>query len=284
MQQFDYSALKRGFNCSSQADGQSWNHNIGEELLARLDYIKIAPQRILDLGAGSGQLTKALQKRYPKAEVIGCDLAECHMQKAQKQRGWFSKTEYLTANFTALPFAKHSMDLVFSNLALYWAEDLKLVIAEIARVLKPGGVLLFSSLGPDSLLELRQSFAEVDSLPHVNIFLDMHDIGDSLLSAGLKDPVMDVERQKLSYPDVKTLCRTLKASGNRNYLKDRRKTLSGKRYWQTIEQHYPKAQQGITVSLEVVFGHAWGNELRQQTDTTTGEVRVNISALLKRNR
>lgn len=284
--QFDRRALKRNMNktASTYQDAAKLAKLTGEQLLTRLDYIKCAPQRILDLGAGTGALSLQLAKRYPKAEVIACDLAEARMQIAKRQRPWFSKIRCCTADMELLPFHRHSFDLIISNQCLYWSNNLKQTITEMARVLKPGGVLLFSSLGPDTLIELRQSFAKIDQAPHVHLFLDMHEIGDLLLKAGFKNPVMDVDRLKLSYPNLPALIDSLRNTGEVNYHIDRNKHLSGKVMLADLNKHYPSNNESsdLSASVEVIYGHAWGNELQQSIDEQTGEVRVSLDSLVRK--
>jgi malonyl-CoA O-methyltransferase len=204
-------ALERA---ASGYDAATFLHReVGNRLLARLNLIKHQPETIVDVGCATGAITAALMKKYRKAKVIGLDLAPALVKRACKRAPWLRTLHGAVAEPEALPLPSASCDLVFSHFALPWCLDLDRVFAEFQRVLKPEGVLLFSTLGPDTLIELRRSWAAADGYNHINTFLDMHDIGDALMRARLADPVMDVERLTLTYPDVGGLMRDLKVLG-----------------------------------------------------------------------
>ncbi|MEJ2655241.1 MAG: methyltransferase domain-containing protein, partial [Acidihalobacter sp.] len=156
---------------------------IGERLLGRLDLIRLQPERALDLGAGTGVVAEALLRRYRGAQVYAVDSAACMLALARRRGAWWRRPRVVCADAERLPLAAASVNMVVSNLMLPWCLPPDAALAEIRRVLAPGGVLLFSTLGPDTLVELRRSWARVDALPHVNPFMDMHDVGDALLRA-----------------------------------------------------------------------------------------------------
>lgn len=186
-------------------------------LLERLDfYQQAAPERVVDLGAGTGRGTALLKKRYPKAEVIAMDLALPMLQVAKQHSSWRKPFQRVCAEATALPLPDHSVDVLHSNLCFQWVVDLSALFGECVRVLKPGGLLAFSSFGPDTLKELRAAWAEADQQPHVSRFLDMHDVGDAMLSAGLRDPVLDVQRYTLTYSEPRKLLDELRGLGATN--------------------------------------------------------------------
>ena len=213
--ELDRSQLRRAFErAAASHDRAAFLHReVGQRLLERLDLIKLRPETILDVGCGVGQITAALLKKYRKARVIGLERAPAMMALARQRAPWLRTLHGAVAEPEALPLPAASCDLIFSNLALPWALDLDRVFAEFRRVLKPGGALFFATLGPDTLSELRRGWAAADGYNHVNAFFDMHDIGDALLRARLAEPVMDVERLMLTYPDVDRLMRDLKALG-----------------------------------------------------------------------
>ncbi len=161
---------------------------------------------------------------------------------------------------TGIPLQDGCIDLVFSNLLLPWIGDLQAVFAEVARVLRKGGLLAFSTLGPDSLTELREAWASVDEHEHVNSFADMHDVGDGLVRAGLRDPVLDTDFLKVSYRDTESLFRDLTLLGARNCLAGRARTLTGKQRFQDMENRLRNRFKGgiLELKLELVYGHAWG--------------------------
>lgn len=238
------------------------HREVGNRLLTRLNLIKHQPETIVDVGCATGAITAALMKKYRKAQVIGLDLAPALVKKACKRAPWLRTLHGAVAEPEALPLPSASCDLVFSHFALPWCLDLDRVFTEFQRVLKPGGVLLFSTLGPDTLIELRRSWAKADGYNHINAFLDMHDIGDALMRARLTDPVMDVERLTLTYLNVGELMRDLKALGASNVTFGRARGLTGKgrlRAMQSAYEQFRRPDGLLPVSCEVVYGHAWGS-------------------------
>lgn len=234
---------------------------IGGRLLERLDSIRLEPSVIVDVGCGTGAITAMLLKKYRRAQIVGLELAPTLVAAARKRAPWLRVLHGAAGEPQALPLASASCDLIFSNLALQWCVDLERAFAEFRRVLKPGGALLFSTLGPDTLIELRRGWLAVDRHNHVNAFLDMHDIGDALVRARLADPVMDVERLTLTYPEVDSLMRDLKALGASNVTAGRARNLTGKgrlRAMRAAYEQFRRADGLLPVTCEVVYGHAWG--------------------------
>lgn len=232
---------------------------IAEEMLERLSSVTIKPERVIDVGCGTGFCTRRLHKTWPSAHITGLDLASSMVQQASGQKGWLSKQSYCQADATVLPVRTASMDVVFSNLMLQWCDPVA-AFSEFRRVLKDDGLLMFSSFGPDTLKELRQSWAAVDKRPHVIDFADMHDHGDALLQAGFREPVMDVDRYTLTYSDVLGLLRDLHGIGSRNVMPGRRSGLMGREALRNLEQAYQQLADNegrLPASYEVVYGHAW---------------------------
>ena len=233
---------------------------VGQRMLERLELIRISPSVLVDVGAGTGALTAQLVKRYKKAHVVALDLAPKMLLQARKRKGWFCKQSFVCGDAECLPLATHSIDMIFSNLTLQWCNTLDAAFAEFQRVLKPGGLLLFSTFGPDTLKELRSSWRAADAHTHVNAFLDMHDIGDALVRAGFADPVMDVERLTLTYSTVFQLMSDLKTLGAHNATAGRATSLTGKGRVKKMQDAYELLRCGgvLPASYEVVYGHAWG--------------------------
>lgn len=236
---------------------------------------KTQPARILDVGCGTGRASAFLQKRYPKAEVLALDMALPMLREARKQAGWWRPFRRVCGDARALPIADQSIDLLFSNLCLQWIEKLPEAFAEFRRVLRPGGWLMFTSFGPDTLTELRQSWAAADQAAHVNVFLDMHDVGDAMLAAGFRAPMLDVERFTLTYRDVRQLMRELKAIGAGNANSARARGLTGKSRLQRMLEHYEgfrSAEGLLPASYEVIFAQAQAPDSTQPRRTEDGEV------------
>jgi malonyl-CoA O-methyltransferase len=232
---------------------------VGEEILSRLELIKLMPRRILDVGCGTGTLSRALQKRYRRASVVALDLAFDMVRASHVRRGWFSHIRCVNGDAEAMPVASDSVDMIVSNLVLQWC-DPEAVFREFARVLRPGGLLMFTTFGPDTLRELRAAWYEADPHTPLHEFADMHDLGDQLLQARLAEPVMDVERYTLTYDDPRQVLRDLKAIGARNATRQRRPGLTGKQRFTRFQRAYEAqrtADGRIPASYEVVFGHAW---------------------------
>jgi malonyl-CoA O-methyltransferase len=234
---------------------------VGDRALSRLQYMQIEPKLILDLGAGTGYCARYLESNYKHSRIIVLDLALSMLQtaRAQQTRRWFSRSHYLCGDACTLPIQTGSVDFIFSNLALQWCADLSVVFRECKRVLRPGGLLLFTTLGPDTLQELRRAWLAVDEQPHVNVFLDMHDVGDALIHAGFSAPVLDRELLTMTYANVFDLMRDLKGIGAQNNLASRRRGLTGKAAFAALSAAYESNRHNgvLPASYEIVYGHAW---------------------------
>lgn len=234
-------------------------HQVESELLERVADLPLNPSLILDLGAGPGRAAAALKQRFPKAEVIAIDIALPMLREAKKRQGWFRPFRCVNADVRHLPIADGSCDLLFSSLCLQWIEDLPALFAEFRRVLKPGGWLVFSSFGPDSLRELRSAWATVDERPHVNVFLDMHDVGDALISQGFRDPMLDIERYTMPYASALDLMRELKAIGAHNVDQNRARGLTGRKVLDRViaaYEAYRVSPDAVAASYEIIFAQA----------------------------
>ena len=234
-------------------------NEIGDRLMERLDYIRLQPRRILDLGAGTGMFTSALMKRYRKADVVALDIAKPMLHCVKQRAGWLRKPGCVCADSESLPFNDDSFDFIFSNLMLQWCTDLEATFVELRRVLSPGGLLMFTTFGPDTLMELRASWEAVDGYTHVNSFIDLHDVGDSLLHTKWAEPVMDSERITVTYRELRGLMQDLKHIGAHNVTSGRPRGLTGKHHLQQLVEAYePFREDGVLpASYEVVYGHAW---------------------------
>lgn len=266
--QFDKRALRRAFERAAPTYDAAavLQHEVCRRMDERLDLIKLQPGGILDAGSGTGNALPALRARYPKARVIALDMALAMLQQCRERTAvsWWKSLLQPTAallcgDIEALPLASGSIDLVWSNLALQWANDPDKAFAEFHRALAPGGLLMFSTFGPDTLKELRAAYSGVDFHTHVSRFIDLHDIGDMLVKRGFADPVMDMEPFTLTYADVRALMRDLKAIGAHNVTRQRPPGLTGKSRLSAVTTAYEALRRNgkLPATFEVVYGHAW---------------------------
>jgi len=247
------------------------------EMLSRLDLVAMQPTRILDAGCGTGHASAALMKKYPKAELVSLDLALGMLWKTQlvnaslanriKRVFGQAQQNLLCADIEQLPLADASVDMIFSNLAIQWCNDLDAAFAGMHRVLRTDGLLTFSTLGPDTLKELRAASKTDSERVSVSRFFDMHDIGDALVRAGFSAPVLDVERVVLTYENAIDVMRDLKAIGAHNAADGRRRGLQGRDFLKKITANYEqfRREDKLPATFEVVYGHAWKPVSRPKT-------------------
>lgn len=257
---------------------------VAAELLTRLDIFDFSPGVVLDLGAGTGRVTRELKRRYPRALVIALDLAPGMLRAARRNQPLWRRFARICGDALRLPLRSASVDLVFSSLMLQWCEPLDAALAEVRRVLRPDGHFAFSTFGPDTLGELRSAWAEVDAHTHVNRFLDMHQVGESLTHAGLAEPVLDVDRIELGYPDTLTLMRDLKAIGAHNVTAGRPRTLLGRKRLERLSAAYETFRRGaqLPATYEVIYGASWGAQGRPAGLDAAREVHVPVSEVRRR--
>jgi malonyl-CoA O-methyltransferase len=280
----DRRAILRHFERASATYDESavLQQRVRQQMIDRLDWIAFEPETVVDLGCGTGHAALALAGRWPKARVIAVDFAPGMLRElARHDRD--GRCERLCSDARSLPLPDASVDLVFCNLMLPWCEDLDAVFLEIARVLRPRGLLSFTTFGPDTLVELRAAWQAADDATHVHPFTDMHDIGDGLIRAGLSEPVLDVSRFTLTYPDVGTLMRDLKAIGSQNATSDRPRGLTGRSRIAAVEKAYEayRSDGVLPATHEVVFGQAWAAIERPDRERH-GEFAFPLSSLRRR--
>lgn len=273
---FDTRQVRRAFSRSaSHYDAAAQlQHEVEARLLESLDYLddpKLArapPQVVLDLGCGPGRAAAAMRQRWPRARVLALDLALPMLCETRKRsRGWRNAlqkpVDLVCADARALPLAEGSVDVLFSSLCLQWVEDLPAAFAGFRRVLKPGGLLLVSSFGPDTLFELRGAFAEADAVPHVSPFASMAQFGDALMHAGFRNPVLDRDEFATTYRDLPALMRELRAIGATNALHSRRHTLTGRARFAAAAAAYEVERRSdgmLPATWETITAMAWAPE------------------------
>jgi malonyl-CoA O-methyltransferase len=258
----DRGRIRRNFGRAARSyeKHDALQREVQQALLERLDFYLETPTCVLDVGAGTGRGTALLKQRYAKTEVIAVDLALPMLREAKAHSGWLKPFRRVCAEATALPFPDHCVDVLHSNLCFQWIDDLAALFGECARVLKPGGLLAFTTFGPDTLKELRAAWAAADGRSHVSRFLDMHDIGDAMLNAGLRDPVLDVERYTLTYSEPRKLLEELRGLGATHADSQRDRHLTGKSHYRAMLAAYEamRVDGRIPATWEVVTAHAWG--------------------------
>jgi malonyl-CoA O-methyltransferase len=258
---------------------------IRTRLLERLDIIRLAPSAVLDLGAGTGHASRELKRRYCAAKVIALDLSLPMLRESARQQGLLRRFAPVCADAHRLPLRSGSLDLVLSNLLLEWCHDPDAVFAEVARVLRPQGLFMFTTVGPDTLKELRELWRGIDGAVHVHRFIDMHDFGDALLRAGFAEPVMDTERLTITYPSLDALLEEIRHSGARNVAHGRARGLTGRvRGAAVLARSETLTRNGpLSISVEVIHGHAWSPGERRSR-RAGDEVRVPIDTLRSRRK
>ncbi len=259
---------------------------VESRLLDQCDAQQQLPQRVLDLGCGPGRASAALAVRWPRAQVLSVDAALPMLRLAQPRSAWWKlstrRPARICADVAALPFADASIDAIFSSLCLQWLDDLPAALAGFRRVLRPGGLLLFSTFGPDTLHELRGAFAAADAGDPVNHFAPMQAVGDALQAAGFRDPVLHRDRFTLTYAEPRALMHELRALGAANARADRRRTLTGKaRMRHVFDAYETRRVDGVLPSSwEVLYAQAFapppGQPMREGGDTV---VRIPVGAI-----
>ncbi len=244
---------------------------VASRLLERLEFTRFTPHRILDLGCGTGQASAGLNKKFREAQLIGLDSSQAMLMQMQLRSAVLRRTRTVCADMAALPLADQSVDLLFSNLAMQLCPDPLAVFAEMRRVLAPGGMLVFSSFGPESFGELRAAWAELDETTQFMGFVDILPLGDALMAAGFNQPVMDSERITVSYPDIDSLVRELDATGTFSLLLGTDKIAAAREH--LTEAYKPfMIESRFPVSYEIIYGTAFGPDEGQPRKTPQGDV------------
>lgn len=274
---FDPRHVRRAFSRAAHHydEAAALQREVGARLAESLDYYEdpsrggAPPQVVLDVGTGPGPAAAAMQARWPKAQVVALDLAAGMLHEARARFGTHRRRMFdlkrrphaVCADARALPLRDASVDVLFSNLCLQWIEDLPAVFAGFRRVLRPGGMLLVSTFGPDTLVELREAFSHADEAPHVSLFPSIGQFGDALIAAGFKDPVLDRDEFVLGHADLGGLMRELRTLGATNAMQGRRRSLTGRARFARAAQAYEPMRRGdglLPATWEVIYAQAWG--------------------------
>jgi len=259
-QVLDRQRIRKAFDkaADSYDEAAVLQKEVCSRLLEKLDLTRVSPEWVLDAGTGTGEAVSALQKKYKNTNLVLLDLSERMLEQAVRQSKQ-TETYAVCGDIESLPFADESFDLVFSNLVLQWCNDVGVALTEFRRVLKPGGLLMFSTFGPDTLKELRASWQKIDQAVHVNAFIDMHHIGDGLLHRGFVDPVMETETITVNYKEVDTLMQDLRDIGANVTASGRRQGLLTTNMLARLREAYEayRHEGSLPASYEVIYGHAW---------------------------
>ena len=284
----DRARLRASFERASASyeAAASLQARIAAELLERLELFRFAPGVVLDLGSGTGRATRELKRRYPHARVIALDIAPGMLRVARRHQWPWRRFDRVCGDALRLPFKDGSVDLIFSNLMLQWCDPLAAALSEARRVLAASGFFSFSTFGPDTLHELRSAWAEADGYNHVNRFADMHEVGDALVRAGLMEPVLDVDRIEVGYPDVLALMRDLKAIGAHNVTAGRPRALVGRERFTRVQQAYEafRCDDRLPATYEVIYGASWGAAGRPASSALEGVARIAPGSIRRRVR
>jgi malonyl-CoA O-methyltransferase len=281
----DPAAVARSFGAASRSydAAATLQTMVRNELLSRVDLLRQKPRAVLDLGAGTGLAAVALKRRFRSAAVTAADIAAPMLEVARGRSRFWRPIRCVEADARALPFEDASFDLVFTSLMLQWLQPPDAALQEIRRVLRPGGLLLASSFGPETLQELRRAWAAADGGAHVHEFIDMHDLGSALARAGFAEPVLDVDRHLLHYADARTLMRELKALGAHNLNPHRARGLTGRQALQRMNATYETLRDaaGLPATWQVVYAVAWVGKAPAGAahPGEAGEVRIDADSL-----
>jgi malonyl-CoA O-methyltransferase len=251
---------------------------IGERLFERLQFIKLNPETILDLGTGTGFLLPKLRSAFPRAAITAIDVSKESLKQAEKTYP-ARNIDFVQADANHLPFPDNSFDLIISNVMLPWSHDMMATFASALRVLKKNGLFIFTTVGLDTLQELRQAFATVDAQDHVNAFYDMHEIGDAMVQVGLADPVVDMEYLTVTYKNLPRLFEDLKKTGSHVFPAQPTQGLYPRKKWQAMCESYEqfKTPEGVyPATVEIIYGHAFKPQRGVQRMDDSGAIAISI--------
>ena len=271
-----FGAASRRYDAAAKLQAE-----VREELLSRLTLLRAPPTSILDLGCGTGLGALALKRRFRRASVTAADFSAPMLDMARRRSRFWRPIRCVEADARALPFEPASFDVVFTSLMLQWVQPLDAALAQILRVLKPGGLLLASSFGPQTLQELRAAWSAADDDVHVNDFIDMHDFGSALQRAGFAEPVLDVDRLVRHYADAAALMREIKAIGAHNVNAARRRGLTGRSAYARMNAAYEtqRVPAGLPATWQVVYAVAWAPLESPARGNAAGEVVIGVDQL-----
>ena len=289
---FDRRRIRRRFARAADhyADRARLQAEVAGRLLERLDGLRFEPTTVVDLGCGPGLQARALTERFGKARVVAMDLALPMLRQARRQAGWRGRRfARVAGDAHALPLAESSVDLIYSNLMLQWCDDLPAVLNGLRRALRPGGLLLISTFGPDTLSELREAWAAVDDAEHVSRFTDVQTVGDCLVRAGFQEPVLDTDWITTTYTRPRGLLDELRAIGATDAMRRPGAGLTAPGRLRGMLEAYEAHRRPdglVPATWEVVYASAWAPEPGTPIRSIHGgeEASVPVTAIGRRRR
>jgi len=262
---------------------------VGERLFERLDGLRFEPESVLDLGCGPGNGARLLAQRWPGARVLAVDAVRPMLDQVPPRLGWFGpKLQRLQADAARLPLGESTVDLLFCNLVLHALEDLPGALNGFRRVLRPGGLLLISIYGRDTLRELREAGRRIGDVERVGRFADVQRLGDAMMRAGFAEPVLDTDWITVQYRDPGQLFAELKACGLSHAARARSRGLTTPRRLAALRQScetFRSADGTLLATWEIVYASAWAPEEGAPIRSIHGEeASVSVASIGKRRR
>ena len=256
MEKYKIKILKSFDAKSSSYDEHSFvQKEVSERMIKRLKFLKSKPLNILDIGCGTGYLSNLISQYLPNSNIVCMDFSYEMVSQCKNKN---IKLEPLVADAEYMPFKTSTFDLVISSFTLHWCQQIDKIFSDIFRILKNDGNFMFTTVGPDTLKELRNAYKLIDNYEHINTFNDMHDYGDILLSSGFHDPVMDVERLIIEYKNFNEILKSLRKTGASTVIYNESK-FTAKKSLKDLENYYKKnSENGLfPVTYEMIYGVAW---------------------------
>jgi malonyl-CoA O-methyltransferase len=254
----DKSQVMRSFDVASQAYNHftSLQRQIGRKLVVLAQELRLTPTRVIDIGSGTGFMSAQLQQHYPACKTLALDLSLGMLQHSRLLSGANGSAIHVCGDAESLPVSAEVFDAVYSNLAFQWCPDLRKTFSECQRVLNKGGLLAFSTFGPDTLKELRDAWAAADEAVHVNSFVDIETIENLLKANGFEIHSLYAENVVLHYDDSKAVMRGVKGMGAHNINPGRHKGMTGVGRFKKVQARYEamREEQGLPATYQAIYG------------------------------
>ncbi len=266
----DQQRIRRAFaRAAAGFDAADFLHReVRERLLTRLLVVAATPELILDLGAGTGGATNGLRERFPDARIVSVDLAPAMLAAGATQAA-------VCADAARLPLTDGCVDLIYSNLMLHHCPDPVATLGEARRVLDDSGLMLFTTFGRRSFIELGRAWATADHYTHIAPFVEIQELGDMLAASGFIEPVLDSQTLTVTYDDLDRLMRDLRHAGSTNATSNRNAALTGRGAWRRLAAAYDQLRDTdgkLPVTVEVISGLAWAGTRRGDIEIPIGQI------------